>query len=144
MRSVIEDAMPVCGKPRLEPLLEGETGVVRSNGDDRHTRTIPIVACCVKRPYISGTLSPSKDGGAGGGKRERFERGAVRAGGDEALEVHPALHRVDLVERRTGRGMARGEQRAAIRVRLDGDLECPDLLRCGRDLELVHADQRAQ
>src|SRR5215470_1251805 len=111
MRSVIEDAMPVCGKPRLEPLLEGETGVVRSNGDDRHRRTIPIVACCVKRPYISGTLSPSKD---------------VRGGGDEALEVHPALHRVDLVERRTGRGMARREERAAIRVRLDGDLECPD------------------
>src|SRR5947209_17278077 len=53
MGAVIDHAMPAGGEPRLELLFEREAGMVRPDGDDRHTRTIPIVARGVKRPYIS-------------------------------------------------------------------------------------------
>src|SRR5689334_21415624 len=108
-------------------------------------KTILIVARGVKAPNISGNTYASRyGGGAGRGKREGLEGGAVGAGRDETLEIQESLGGTDLRRRRAGRGMSRREERAAIGVRLDRNLERGDSLRRRRDLELVHADEGSQ
>src|SRR5207237_9034253 len=52
MGAVIDHPVAVGDEPRLELLLERVAGMVRPYRDDRHTRTIPIVARGVKRPNI--------------------------------------------------------------------------------------------
>src|SRR5919197_132753 len=54
MGTVIDHSVSDGGEPRLEVLFERIASMVRPDGDDRHTGTIPIVARGVKRPYISG------------------------------------------------------------------------------------------
>src|SRR5262249_60741004 len=92
MRSVIDHSVTIGGEPRLEAFLEGVARMIRPDGDGGHTRTIPIVACRVKRPYISGKGERSRDGGgAGDRKRKWFERRPLGAAGPEPRHIHRSL-----------------------------------------------------
>ncbi len=79
-----------------------------------------------------------------GGELEQLLLGGLHALGDETLEVEPRLQRRDRLRFHAGGGMPGREERAAVGVRLDGDLVGPERVGLPGDLELVHADQRPE
>src|SRR5215471_13254715 len=81
--------------------------------------------------------------------RPRWEcEGLLLRAGDTDLHegghVEPALDGGGLLEAHTRARVLGHEERAAVGIRFDRGLERPEGLRLDGDLELVHADQRAE
>src|SRR5882762_9536535 len=60
------------------------------------------------------------------GELEQLLQGALHALGHEALQIEPRLQRRDRLRLHPRGGMPGREERAAVRVRLDGDLVGPE------------------
>src|SRR5262245_8165992 len=70
--------------------------------------------------------------------------GAVEASADERRQIESGFRHHAFLAAHPGPRVLGDEERAAVRVGLDGDLEGPEGARLIDDLELVHADQRPQ
>src|SRR5262249_45363004 len=95
------------------------------------------VSVALTRPPAFRERPPGRTGGG------FLERSGV-PGRDEPRYVEPRLHARRLLAAHPRPWMLRHEERAADGVRLDRGLEGPERPRLIGDLELVHADQRAQ
>src|SRR5258706_11095206 len=79
-----------------------------------------------------------------GRKVEDLFGGGIDAGGHEGRDIESGLRHHAFFPAHARPRVLRNEERAAVRVGLDGDLEGPERARLVGDLDLVHADERTE
>src|SRR5262245_45064579 len=93
---------------------------------------------------LADARRPHREDARAGREVEDLLGGAVDTRADQRRQIESGFRHDAFLAAHPGPRVPGYEERAAVRIGLDGDLEGPEGARLIRDLELVHADERPQ